>query len=110
LAEPIPFEALYRRFGESWRVRPGESLFGKDRAAPPRNPDRPFHAWDLDRGPYERARGMCVAEGVEAALLDACTLDTAVLKDRGAARGLLANPLPRLTLRLDRRGDEQDKR
>jgi hypothetical protein len=53
---------------------------------------------------------MCVAEGVEAALLDACTLDTAVLKDRGAARGLLANPLPRLTLRLDRRGDEQDKR
>jgi hypothetical protein len=104
LQEPLSFADLYR-YGESWRVRPAESLFGKGRGVVARNPDRPFHAWDLEPALYQRARGVCIETGVEAAWLDACTLDTAVLGTKEAARTFVGTLSPRHTLPLDRRPD-----
>jgi hypothetical protein len=103
LTEPLSFADLYGRYGESWRVRPAESLFGKGRGVAARNPERPFHAWDLQPALYQRARGVCVEMGVEATWLDACTLDTAVLGRKEAARTFVDTIHPRHTLPLDRR-------
>ena len=88
LANPFAFETLYGRFGESWRVPQKESLLnacgGALRAF---NPARPFYARDLDRATFDRTRAVCVAAGVKGeTLLDACTLDVAVIGDDGAAR------------------------
>jgi hypothetical protein len=53
------------------------------------NPAKPFYARDLTPKDGERARAVCTAAGVKPpALLEACTLDTAVLGNRTAARGL----------------------
>lgn len=86
---PIPFDQLYGRFGESWRVtNKGENLLNACGAGPkPIYPARPFLAQDLEKATFDRTRAVCVAAGVKnATLLDACTLDVAVLGDDGAAK------------------------
>jgi hypothetical protein len=50
-------------------------------------PKRPFYATNLDRQVYERARAVCIAAGVKVrSLLDACTLDVAVIGRKEAAK------------------------
>jgi len=110
LAEPISFADLYGRYGESWRVRPAESLFARGRGVVAGNPAQPFHAWDLEPAVYQRARGVCLEMGVEEAWLDPCTLDTAVLGTTQAARTFVGTILPRHTLPLDRRESRDPRR
>lgn len=89
LTNPFNFQELYQRYGESWRVAPEESLLSVcgDRNVQRGNPGRPFFAGDLDRNVRERARAVCVAAGVKGdALLDACTLDVAVIGNDAAAK------------------------
>ncbi len=88
LTNPFPFEDLYHLYADSWRVDPGESLLAVCGEETERGiPQKPFYAQDLDRQVYDRARGVCVEAGVkEAALLDACTLDVAVIGDDAAAQ------------------------
>ena len=103
LAQPVSFNDLYSRYGDSWRVPGAESLpaqlCGKkvDRG----NPKKPFFANDLKPADSRRAREICIAAQVrEGALLDACTLDVAVLGDKAAAEAFArANP-PRAVVQL----------
>jgi hypothetical protein len=88
LTAPFSFEELYQHYGESWRVAPDESLLSVCGEATERgNPEKPFGLEDLDPQTAERARGVCVEAGVkEGPLLDACTIDVAVIGDDAAAQ------------------------
>jgi hypothetical protein len=87
LAQPVSFEDLYRRYGESWRVEPGKSLLCGEKKVEYGIPEKPFYAKDLAPQEYARARQLCQTAGVKnEALLDACTLDVTVLNNKSAAR------------------------
>jgi hypothetical protein len=87
LQEPVSFEDLYRRFGDSWRIPPDQSLLCKKRKIETGNPTKPFYANDLTPQQYERARAICVKAGVkEGPLLDDCTLDVTVLGNAQAVK------------------------
>ncbi|MCW5635136.1 MAG: hypothetical protein KIT17_17505 [Rubrivivax sp.] len=90
LANPFPFDELYGRFTESWRVARGESMLaacGETPGAAPAVPKRPFYAKDLDRKDRERGLAACAAAGVKGeALLEACVLDVAVIGHEAAAQ------------------------
>ena len=87
LREPVSFDDLYRRYGESWRVKNGESILCGNERLEKGAPAKPFYAADLDRQLADRARGACLKAGVrEAALLDSCTLDVAVIGKEQAAK------------------------
>jgi hypothetical protein len=86
-AQPVLFDDLYRQYGESWRVPAGESMLCGDDKNEYIIPQKPFYAADLDPREFERAQTVCTAAGVtNKTLLEACTLDTAVLADKTAAR------------------------
>jgi hypothetical protein len=89
LTNPFNFEELYHRYADSWRVSPKESLLPTcgDREIKHGIPRKPFLARDLDAKIYKRARAVAQRAGVkEGALLDAATLDVAVIGDERAAR------------------------
>ena len=89
LTNPFNFEELYHRYADSWRVSPKESLLPAcgDRDIEHGIPGKPFSAHDLDPKEYERAQAVAKAAGVkEGALLDAATLDVAVIGDAIAVR------------------------
>lgn len=110
LAIPVSFDDLYRKYGDSWRVRREESLFREARGITPANPSRPFYAVDLPRADYDRGHAICVRAGVTGdALLDACTLDVAVLRDKSAAAAFLIAIEPRMTFRLRPYGTPDDQ-
>jgi hypothetical protein len=96
LTNPFSFEEFYQRYGDSWRVTPPESLLSP--CGEPKeegNPDRPFQAGDLDPALQERSRDVCVRAGVtDKALLDACTLDVAVIGDDRAAEVFVGAGVP----------------
>lgn len=87
LMAPVPFKDLYARYGDTWRVPASQSLLNACGTKLIRaNPQRPFYAQDLNPVLYKRARTICVGAGVkQGQLLDACTLDVAVLGERAAA-------------------------
>jgi hypothetical protein len=97
LTNAFSFEDFYHRYGESWRVASGESLLSVcgDRNLERGNPGRPFYAKDLDPQVREEALAVCSAAGVKAGpLLDACTLDVAVLGNNAAAKVFVDMPNP----------------
>lgn len=92
LTNPFSFEDLYHRYGDSWRVRSEESLLSvcEDQNPQHGNPRRPFYARDLDAGVYERARAISKGAGVkDSDLLDAATLDVAVIGNDKAAQAFV---------------------
>jgi hypothetical protein len=97
---PVSFADLYGRYGESWRVAPADSLLAACGGAAKENgiPSQPFFARDLDAqapNSYARARAICTDAGVKVlALLDACTLDVAVLGTEKAAAAYVGAPAP----------------
>lgn len=99
LTAPFSFAALYGRYGDSWRVQRGESLIDcGDGGVQGGNPEKPFYARDLPRQVYRRARAICVDAGVrKGPLLDACTLDVAVIGDKAAAGVFVRMPVPNAT-------------
>ena len=89
LTAPFPFADLYHEFADSWRVPPRESLLSTcgDGRIETGIPKKPFYARDLDPQVYKRSRAVCTAAGVKVpALLEACTLDVAVIGRKTAAR------------------------
>jgi hypothetical protein len=89
LTNPFNFEQLYHPFADSWRVSPKESLLHTcgDQDLKIGIPRKLFYARDLDLKVYERALAVSKAAGVEeGALLDAATLDVAVIGDDRAAQ------------------------
>ena len=97
LTNPFNFEELYHRFADSWRVSPKESLLPPcgDRDLKIGIPRKPFYARDLDPKVFKRARAVAKRAGVkEEALLDAATLDVAVIGDDRAARVFVGTHAP----------------
>jgi len=97
LTNEFSFEELYNRFGDSWRVSPRESLLSvcADEKVEVGNPQRPFYARNLEPAVYTRARAVCTSAGVKGeALLDACTLDVAVIGNDAAAKVFVTLPQP----------------
>jgi hypothetical protein len=97
LKEPVSFEVLYHRYGESWRVPLRASLLCKDPGVKIGDPSKPFYANDLNEAQQSRARAICTQGGVQqpAALAD-CILDVTVLGTPRAAPGLARAPVPRV--------------
>ncbi|MDI1464106.1 hypothetical protein QEZ54_24265 [Catellatospora sp. KI3] len=94
---PLTFEELYWKYGESWRVRAEESLLNDcGKVTEEGNPGRPFFAGDLDQEERGRARAICLEAGVKDSptVLDACTLDVAVLGKAAAAAYVGADEPP----------------
>src|SRR5262249_42161988 len=99
LAQPVSFADLYHVYGESMRVDPRDSLFGEEKGPDFAAPARPFYASDLDAAHYEKARAACVAAGIKVdALLDACTLDVAVIGSPQAAESFVGAPAPAVVM------------
>jgi hypothetical protein len=87
LKAPFAFGEFYRRYGESWRVKPAESLLNAcGRPTESGIPARPFTARDLDPKLGQRVRAICTEAGVkEGPLFDACMIDVAFTGDKAAA-------------------------
>jgi hypothetical protein len=95
LAQPVSFNDLYQVYGENVRVSPRDSLFGDENGIAFAAPAKPFYAGDLDAAHYDPARATCVAAGIKIdALLDACTLDVAVIGSPKAAEAFAGAPAP----------------
>jgi hypothetical protein len=97
LTNPFSFEDLYHRYADSWRVPLNESLLSVcgERGIESGIPTKIFYANDLDPAVYERTRAVCKAAGVEAGpLLDACTLDVAVIGSDTAAQVFVGTRAP----------------
>ena len=97
LTNPFPFADLYHRYADSWRVPAGESLLSAcgDKEIERGAPKKLFTVRDLDPRVAERTRAVCNAAGVkQGALLDACTLDVAVIGDDKAAQVFVNMPEP----------------
>jgi von Willebrand factor type D domain len=86
LNAPLSFVDLYGRYGTSWRVAPAASLLSACGKVERGNPAKPFSPSDLDPKTRNLARAICIRAGVkQSALLDACTIDVAVLGKQAAA-------------------------
>lgn len=84
---PLGFNEFYQRYGESWRVRPRESLLNACGVVRESGiPAKPFTPKDLEPLLAQRVRGICTEAGVkEGPLLDACMIDVAFTGERSAA-------------------------
>jgi hypothetical protein len=91
LRTPLSFKDLYYRYGDSWRVKRGESLVcRRAKKVKAGNPSRPFSVKDLEPKVAQRARAICLKAGVKRGpLLDACTLDVAVIGRPAAAKAFV---------------------
>jgi hypothetical protein len=97
LTAPFPFTELYHHFAESWAVAPKESMLDVcgERKLEPGLPEKPFFAGDLPAKDRETAQRVCEKAGVKnKALLDACTLDVAVIGNENAAKVYAGTPNP----------------
>jgi hypothetical protein len=91
---PVSFETLYYRYGDSWRVDPGESLLSDcGEEIEHANPTSPFTVDDLDPQLRKWAADVCAQYGVNELLLDACTLDVSGLGEK-AAQVYVGMPAP----------------
>jgi hypothetical protein len=81
LTAPYNFSQFYSTYGKSWRVTAKQDLLtpcGKPLAAS--NPKNTFYTSNLPPAIARQAQDICQNDGVKAApLLDACTIDEAVL-------------------------------
>jgi len=83
---PLSFQDLYQKFGDSWRVKPFESMLNVcGSPSEVGSPTKPFHTTDLPPQVRERAQAVCAQFKITQAWLDACVLDVAVLGEKAAA-------------------------
>jgi hypothetical protein len=95
LKEPVSFEDLYHRYGDSWRVLPSQSILCNEQKVEPGIPAKPFYATDLNPEQYQNARAICTAAGVKLeSPLNDCTLDVTVLGGETAAAAFVHAPAP----------------
>lgn len=89
LKAPFPFSDLYHHYANSWAVPRGQSLLDAcgERRSETGLPAKAFFAKDLPRNEYKAARHVCEQAGIKIkSLLDACTLDVAVIGGESAAK------------------------
>jgi hypothetical protein len=107
LTAPFPFADLYHHYADSWTVPPAQSLLDAcgERKIERGLPQKPFFAGDLPLKYYQTARRTCEQARVKIQpLLDACTLDVAVIGGEGAAKVYVGTPKPAVV------GDARSKR
>lgn len=94
LYSPFSFDNLHHHYADSWRVPARESLLSVcGGEAEHRIPSKTFYAKDLEPQRAERARAVCTAAGVkDAAFLDACTIDVAMIGNDEATRVFVGRP------------------
>jgi hypothetical protein len=88
IGTPVDLTTLYDVYGDSWRVPAPKSLVavcgGQTQNA---DPTAPFWADELPLTLENQSQTVCTKDGVQnATLLEACTLDVAVLGDGAAAQ------------------------
>ena len=88
LNNAFAFDDLYHHYADSWRVSPRTSLLSVCSAeTETRAPAKTFYTEALDPQTREKTRATCTAAGVtEAAFLDACTVDVAMIGNDEAAK------------------------
>jgi hypothetical protein len=87
LAQPVSFKEFYYRYGANMTIRPEESLFGEDPKYLFEAPEKLYTVRNLAPKEYRFGRAACIKAGVKAKpLLDACTLDVAVLHSAAVAK------------------------
>ena len=103
LNQPLNFDQFYHLYANSWRLTPRESLVSQmcgGRDVMDGFPRAPFYAENLNPEDYRRGRTLCTEAGVrDATLLDACTLDVAVLGETAVRAYVRAQP-PRAEVRV----------
>jgi hypothetical protein len=95
LTAPFPFADLYHHYANSWTVPAERSLLDAcgERKIEAGLPERPFFANDLPPRDYKTARRACEEAGVKITpLLEACTLDVAVIGSERAAKVYAGTP------------------
>ena len=101
LTNPFNFDELYHRFADSWRVTERDSMLSTcnaEKLIEVGAPKRSFFAKDLEAGIREKSQGVCTAAGVKPGpLLEACTLDVAVIGQDTAAK-VFVNAIPPATV------------
>ncbi|WNI16836.1 discoidin domain-containing protein [Actinacidiphila sp. ITFR-21] len=92
---PVDLTTLYQVYGDSWRVPADQSLVAVcGDQTPATDPTTPLWADQLPTALHDRAQAVCQQDAVkDATLLEACTLDVAVLGD-GAATEFIGEPAP----------------
>jgi hypothetical protein len=92
---PVSFNDLYHSYADSWRVAPAESLLCEDHKIEGGIPSKPLYARDLNPLQAKHARAICLSAGVRSkGLLEACTLDVAVLGNKDPAKVFVAKLAP----------------
>ncbi len=90
LTNPFKFDEFYHRYADSWRVGERGSLLSVcngDKPIESGIPRQTFYARDLEPRIREKALAVCNAAGVKPGpMLDACTLDVAVIGQDAAAQ------------------------
>jgi len=100
LRMPVSFNDLYHPFADGWRVQANQSLFSEATTIRAGIPSQLFTTQHLTPQDRAHALAICKANHITTpALLDACTLDTAVLNDEAAARVFVRTPAPRIVLK-----------
>lgn len=97
LTAPFVFAALYGNYGTGWRVPPLQDTLLSACGSITENgtASKPFYASDLNPTLRASALQICQSAGVkDPALLDACTLDVAVLGTETAATVYISMPPP----------------
>ncbi len=94
LTAPFAFNQFYGLYGNSWRVPASQSLLaGCGEKVVRGNPTTLFYASNLPPAVAKAARAVCLEAKVRApGLLDACTVDVAVLRNKAAAKAYLSEP------------------
>lgn len=113
LTNPFPFEQLYHAYADSWNVRANESVLAD---CDPKvsvlavAPTATFYAANLPTAAFTQARSICVTAGVKTkVLLDACTLDVAVIGKASAAKVFVGLRPPRAVGLITYRRDAQQQ-
>jgi hypothetical protein len=94
LKRPPTFDE-FRRYADSWRVDPADSLLCGGGKVQPGMPTQPIYAGDLPPQERERVRAICRRAGVkEGPHFDDCMLDVSLLGDDSAATVFVNAPVP----------------
>jgi hypothetical protein len=87
---PVSFDDLYKKYGDSWRVSPADSLLN-DCGTPINvgNPTKPVTVKDLPPAEADKAQALCKQAGVkDPVLLAECTMDVVILGE-GAVKSYI---------------------
>jgi hypothetical protein len=85
----------FRKYLETWRVDPADSLLCSDGKVLPGMPSQSIYASDLPPEEQERVKKICTRAGVQIGpVLDDCMLDVSLLGDDSAANVFKNAPVP----------------